>query len=504
MPAKPTPSLNPQESQGLINQDGCCKVNTAERVRCKATSDLHERQSQHVRRGIITAAEEERTPGEVASVHVRQKTRSPAPTDQNKTTSRTKSLILEDTLGTTGYRRAVAPHNLQVATNHTIDSSIVSDEDSNNAEVSSLPLLPDGGTTGNRESAWPPHPPSILNVSSGTELHSPNRPRDTSQGHQDRGRSALLVHEETLKTAVEREETQAKVFERYRYMGFVERQELEQIAAGRRREELLRAEEEARCQLASGRPWMNRSSRKIFARSSSSPPCDGGGGGGSCSSPKGAGGRGQGISVFERLARCTSDNHMGDYNGRHTGTWMQETAIAGDEDGCARDRQLFKPTIDPRSNLIASRMPRRNEDGHGCPQQRLYREGQEQARRRQRRVQLADQAVREKAASCHVNPGSERVLVRRSRSRVIRFRSKMMEVLKVRFAHKYRRNRYNRHARRNSCVMLWLGLRSVQTQALTVLGSGGSSSFGVARLLSLLEQHAKTSATCVWTANISR
>lgn len=408
-----------------------------------------------MRRAAITAAEKKRTSGELASVNVREKDWSHAPNAEKtgRSTllregqheiSRTASPNSDDALQTTGYRRAATSYNLQAATtrhflsyndtHHTIGGTVGSDEDSC-AEVSPPPLLPDEGTTGDREIACLASPPSILNGTFGTESHSPHRRRDMSQRRWDIKRSSLLVHEAAVKTAVEREEDPTKFFEGYRCLGFVERQELEQIAARRRREELLRAEEEARCQLASGGRCMSRSSRTILARSSSAPPC-GGGGGRSSSLPRDAGDRGRGPSVFERLARCASDNHVKDYCGYDTGTWMLETAIDGEDDRTF-DRHPFQPTIDPRSSLIASKVTRRNKDGHGCPLQRLYRDGQEQVRRRERRIQLADKAIREKAVSCHVSLGSERVLARRSRLRFIRFRSKIMEVLKVRSAHKY-------------------------------------------------------------------
>lgn len=436
-----------------MSQDGSLNSRTEECPRREGSPELNERRSRHAKRTSITAAEE-RTPGEVMSVHVRDKTRSAAPNiDENKRntlrreapnpSSGAMSFNSEGTLNTSERGRTTIDCNMQAPMSHQYGSSnddtlhsvvdtIRSDEDSN-ADVSPPPPLPDGGTKSGRQIARPPSPPFLPSGNSATESHLPLRHRDAIQGRRDKGRSSLLEPEAPVKTAAKREKTQRTRLERYRATGFVERQELERIAAGHRRQELAREEEEAKCQLSSGGRYMNRSSRAILARSRSSPPC-GGGGRSSSSSPHGAGGRGQGPSVFERLARHASDNHsMGNYYGYDAGTWERETSIDGGEEGRAggRGRQPFTPMIDRRSSLIASRMPRRNEDGHGCLQQRLYRDGEEQVRRRERRVQLADQAVREKAVSCHVNPGSERVLARRSRSRVIRFRSKIVEVLKV-------------------------------------------------------------------------
>lgn len=468
-----------------MSQDGSWNSNTEEWPRREGTPELHERRSQHVRRTVITAVEE-RTPGEVASVHVREKPRSAAPNVEKKDgntllrkarnpSSRAMSLNLDGTLDTAGDRRTVIDRNMQAPMNHhsssfddkrsnTVVDTHRSDGDSN-ADVSPPLPLPDGGTTGSREIARPPSPPSIPNDHSATKSHSPPRHRDTFQGRRDRGKSSLLVPEASVKTAAERSTTQTTPLEGHRSMGFVERQELERITAERRREELVREEEEAMRQLASGSRWMNRSSRAILARSCSSPPC--GGDRRSSSSPHGAVGRGQGPSVFERLARHASDNHMKDYHGYDTATWERETLIDTEESRArGRRRQPFTPMIDRRSSLIASRMPRRNEDGHGCLQQRLYWDGEEQVRRRERRIQLVDQAIREKAVSCYVNPGSERVLARRSRSRVFRFRSKMMEVLKVRSAQIIQWNRYSRHARINPASCSGSGCAAFQRKIM--------------------------------------
>lgn len=253
-----------------------------------------------------------------------------------------------------------------------------------------------GGTAGGGEAAWPPSPPSFSD-GFGTESYSPQRHHDASQERRDRARVSSL---------------------NYRSLTFVERQEIEQLAAEHRHEELLRAEEEARRELASGGSWMNLTSRAILARSSSLR-C-GGGGGRSSSSQPGTRGRRHEPSVFERLARRAAD-----HDGTSNEEWTRETWDGGNGDG----RQPFTPTINARSSLLAPRVLHR--DDGGCPQQRLYRDGEERLRRRERRVQLADRALRERSVSCHVNPESERVLARRNRSRAIKFQSKMLEVLEV-------------------------------------------------------------------------
>lgn len=277
-----------------------------------------------------------------------------------------------------GFQTAALSHAC-----YTIDVAVDPERDCKDKE--SLPQ--GGGTKGGREAAWPPSPLSFLN-SYGTEPYSPHRQHDASQERRDRERAFLLD---------------------YRSLTFVERQELEQLAVEHRHEELVRVEEEARRKLASEGRWVNRTSRAILARSSSSY-C--GGGGGRSSS-----------SVFERLARRASD-----HDGITNEEWTGEPKFGGNGDG-GHGRQPFTPMINSRSSLLAPRMPHRDEDG--CPQQRLYRDGEEQLRRRERRVQLADRALRERSVGCYVNPVSERVLARRNRSRVIRFQSKMMEELEV-------------------------------------------------------------------------
>lgn len=259
--------------------------------------------------------------------------------------------------------------------------------------------LPQGrGKTGGEEAAWPPSPPSFPNSPGTEELCSPHRQHGASQERRGRARASSLD---------------------YRSLTFVQRQELEQLAAEHRHEELVRAEDEARRKLASGGRWINRTSRAILTRSSYS--FRGGDGGRSASSPPGTRGRHQGPSVFERLARRSLD-----HDSTSKEEWMRERSIGGNGDG-GHGRQPFTPVINPRSSLLAAR----DRDEDGGPQQRLYHEGKEQLRRRERRAQLADRARRERSVSCHVNPESERVLARRNRSRVVRFQSNLMEVLEV-------------------------------------------------------------------------
>eukprot|EP00752_Nemacystus_decipiens_P010390 g9259.t1 len=265
-----------------------------------------------------------------------------------------------------------------------------------------------GVTGGGEEATWPPSPPPFPD-SSCTESYSPQRQHDDgSQERRDRARSFSLD---------------------YRSLTFVERQELEQLAAEHRREELLRAEEEARRELASGGLWMNRTSRAILARSSSLPYDGGAVGRSSSSSPPGTGRhRRHEPSVYERLARPAPDR-----DGTGDEEWAGEASIGGYGGyGGARERgrQPFTPVINPRSSLLAPRASRRAGRGD-CPQQRLYREGEEQLKRRERRAQLADRALRARSVSCHVNPASERVLARRNKARVIRLQSRMMEVLEA-------------------------------------------------------------------------
>lgn len=275
---------------------------------------------------------------------------------------------------------------------------------------SNEPLLQGGrGTSGDGEAARPPSPPP-LSDGCGTESCSPPQRQydDASQERQHSRARALSLD--------------------YRSLSFVERQELEQLAAEHRREELLRAEEEARRELAFRGVWMNRTSRAILARSSSLPYGSGGGGRSSSLSPPGLGDRRRHEpSVFERLARSASDRV-----GTGNEEWARGSSIGGNRGGggggCGR--QPFTPMINPRSSMLAPRASRRRGEDE-CTQQRLYRDGEEQLRRRERRAQLADRALRERSVSCHVNPESERVLARRNRSRVVRFQSKMMVVLEV-------------------------------------------------------------------------
>ena len=262
-----------------------------------------------------------------------------------------------------------------------------------------------GVMMGSRRVAWPPCPPPSSSTS-GTVASSPHQHKPTLQ------------------------ERRAKSFSaNHRSASFVERQELEQLIKEHRREELAEAEEEARRKLASGGCRMNRTSRAILARSSSSPFCVGRGG---RSSAARHGTDGQGPSVFERLARCASEPFTeGAYgcDGSSDEEWTRETWV-GAESGAGCSRQPFTPMINARSSRLALRMPRREGDGES--QQRLFRDGEEQLRRRERRIQLAEQALQRRVNSCHVNPVSERVLERRSRSKILKFKSKMRKMLEVR------------------------------------------------------------------------
>lgn len=254
------------------------------------------------------------------------------------------------------------------------------------------------GVMGSGKVAWPPSPPSVSN-GPGTTANSPPRHRATLG--QRRARSFSVNH---------------------RSASFVERQELERLLKEHRREELARTEEEARRKLASEGCRMNRTSRAILARSSSF--CVGGGGG-SSTARQGTGGRNS--SVFERLARCASEppctqGAYGYIDSASDEEWRRQTWGGG-------DRQPFTPMINARSSLLALRMPRREEDGFS--QQRLYRDGEEQLRRRERRMELVEEALERRVNSCHVNPVSERVLARRSRSKILNFRSRMRKVLEV-------------------------------------------------------------------------
>ncbi len=266
---------------------------------------------------------------------------------------------------------------------------------------------PGQGVMGSGQVAWPPSPPSVSS-GSGTASNSPPRHRPTLE--ERRARSFSVNH---------------------RSASFVERQELERLVKEHRREELARAEEEARRKLASEGWRMNRNSRAILARSSSSF-CEGGGGR-SSTARHGAGGRSS--SVFERLARCASEPPFTEgADGYNDGTVDEECTRqtwGGGGCGVSCDRQPFTPTINARSSLLAMKMPRLEEDGFS-QEERLYREGEEKLRRRERKIQLAEEALKRRMNSRHVNPGSERVLARRSRSKILKFRSRMRQVLEVR------------------------------------------------------------------------
>ncbi|CAM9413183.1 unnamed protein product [Ectocarpus fasciculatus] len=268
---------------------------------------------------------------------------------------------------------------------------------------------------------WPPSPSSSC-CGSVVESFSPQRHEDTSQRVRDRLASSSPVSP----AAVAEGEPHTIHPEEHRSMGFVARQRYEQLAAERRREEWSRAQEESRRKLASGGRWINRTSRAILARSSFSS-CAGGGNGKYFSSPHVAGGEGHGPSVFERLSRrapCHEEDPIGDDYSDNEEYRRTAAVRADDNEACGHQ---FHPTINPRSSLLASRMPHRDKGVQGCPQQRLHQEREEWLGRREKRIQLADEELQEKAAACHVNPESERVLARRSRSRMAGFRSAMME-----------------------------------------------------------------------------
>ncbi|CAN0512248.1 unnamed protein product, partial [Ectocarpus sp. 12 AP-2014] len=260
---------------------------------------------------------------------------------------------------------------------------------------------------------WPPSPPSSC-CGSVVESISPPRHEDTSQGLGDRLVSSSLVSDAAVA------ESHKMYPEGHRSMGFVARQRFEQLAAESRREEWSRAQEESRRKLASGGRWINRTSRAILARSFS---CAGGEKGNSHVT----GGEGRRPSVFERLAHRApyheEDPVRDDYSDNEE--YVRAEAVRADGHG-ARGHP-FQPTINHRSSLLASRMPHRDKDMHGYPQQRLHREGEEWLSRREKRIQLADEELQERATARHVNPESERVLARRSRSKMAWFRSAMME-----------------------------------------------------------------------------
>ncbi|CBJ31342.1 hypothetical protein Esi_0246_0014 [Ectocarpus siliculosus] len=266
-----------------------------------------------------------------------------------------------------------------------------------------------------RRELWPPSAPSSC-CGSVVESFLPPRHEDTSQGPGDRLVSSSLV------SAAPVAESHTMYPEEHRSMGFVARQRFEQLAAERRREEWSRVQEETRRKLASGGRWVNRTSRAILARSSFS--CAGGGGNGNSLV---TGGEGRGPSVFERLAHRAPYHEEDPAGDDYSDNEEYGRAAAVGADGQGAREYPFQPTINHRSSLLASRMPHRDEDMHGCPQQRLHREGEEWLSRREKRIQLADEELQEKAAARHVNPESERVLARRSRSRMAWFRSAMME-----------------------------------------------------------------------------
>lgn len=188
------------------------------------------------------------------------------------------------------------------------------------------------------------------------------------------------------------EEFQRRRYEEYRTMGFIARQELEQRATERKREERLRVEEEKRRELAAGGRWMNRTSRVILARGGRLSPYE------------------DRQSVFERLARAPEVPEP---------SGPKEFCRTLDGFVCP----LFQPMITPRSHMLASRM-----DRDESPGRRLYRDGEEKLRKWERRVRLADQALRENAAASHVRPVSERILARGFKSRMIKVLSVSLHI----------------------------------------------------------------------------
>lgn len=314
------------------------------------------------------------------------------------------------------HEHSIQPHTADDEGQHTTSST----EEVDNAVE---PMIGDGMLRSQREK-WPTSPPSSC-CHSDVESISPQRHEDTSQGLRDTLVSSSLVSA----AAVAKWGAQTMYPEEHRSMGFVARQRFEQLAAERRREELSRAQEESRRKLASGGRWINRTSRAILGRSSFS--CAGGGNGNSYSSPHVTGGEGRGPSVFERLAHRApyheEDLVPDDYSDNEEYGRAAEVRA----DGHGARGYPFQPKINHRSSLLASKMSHRDKDRHGCPQQRLHREGEEWLSRREKRIQLADEELQGKAAACHVNPESERVLARRSRSRMALFRSAMREAFEV-------------------------------------------------------------------------
>lgn len=192
-------------------------------------------------------------------------------------------------------------------------------------------------------------------------------------------------------------------YEHYGTMDFLARQELEQLATERKREDRQRAEEERRRDLASSGQWMNRTSRKMLAR------------GGRVGKPQGRkANSGSRQSVFERLAsptRVEDTIPAAETGAPGSGYPHKDLVLRSQLGGCAR--QPFQPTISRRSNLLASRKTDRSDESRLC--ERLHKEWDGTQGKRERRVERADQALRDKAAASYVRPVSERILARRFR-----------------------------------------------------------------------------------------
>lgn len=202
-------------------------------------------------------------------------------------------------------------------------------------------------------------------------------------------------------------------YEKYGTMDFLARQELEQLAAERKNEDRQSAEEERRRDLVSSGQWVNRTSRKMLAR------------GGRVGKPQGGKvNDGSRQSVFERLAsrtRIQKTVPAAETEAPGSGYPHEDLVLRSQLGGYTR--QPFQPTISRRSDLLASRMVDRNNEGRLC--ERLHKEWDGRQRKRERRVARADQALRDKAAASYVRPVSERILARR-------FRFTMTKALSVR------------------------------------------------------------------------
>lgn len=250
---------------------------------------------------------------------------------------------------------------------------------------------------------------------------SPQQCQDIPQGHRDTA--------EPSSPEIDVVVSGPRIRDEYKSMPFVARQELEQLAAKRRREEWVMAEDRARRTLSSRGCWMNPTSRAILARYSR-----GGGGGASSPSPYDRRREGAGQSVFERLARRGSQHDAKGYFEREPEYQNSRRTSTVGFDGCGDgtlDRQPFQPIINLRSAKLASRMPHRDEDSHLSLQQRLHEDGEERLWKQEKRVELATQAFRDNTVGSFVSVGSERVLAKRSKTKMVRFRSKIIELAKV-------------------------------------------------------------------------